>query len=172
MNKKILFNIFGFYFCWWMSVYGAAVEMYYLGPLSVLLFLFVHLYKIVYHKNEILFLIICFFVGTVIDTLLLRFNVIQYNGLLPLYYEIAPLWVVCLWVCFGATILHSFKWVKGRYLLLSVLSAISGPLIYFSAAKFNTLHFINETSYKIIIISIIWAVFIPLLILISDQLVE
>ena len=151
MSKKILFNIFGFYFCWWISIYGASVEIYYLGPLSVLLFLFIHLYKIVYHKNEILFLIICFFVGATIDTLLLRFNVIEYDGFLPYYYDIAPLWVVCLWVCFGATISHSFKWVKRRYLLLSILGAMSGPIIYFSATKFNTLHFINETNYKIII---------------------
>ena len=50
MNKKILFNIIGFYLCWWLSIYGASIEYYYLGPISVILFLLVHFYKISYHK--------------------------------------------------------------------------------------------------------------------------
>ena len=66
MNNKTIFNIIGFYLCWWMSIYGAAIEIYYIGPVCVLLFLLVHYLKIIYHENEILFLLICLFVGSTI----------------------------------------------------------------------------------------------------------
>ena len=172
MNKKILFNIIGFYLCWWLSIYGASIEYYYLGPISVILFLLVHFYKISYHKYEFYFLLICFLIGFCIDTFFLRYQIIDYEGYMPQNYNVSPLWVSFLWVCFGATIYHSFKWVKTRYTLMSILSAISGPIIYLSAAKIGVVTILQNSNLYIVIVSITWAVFIPLLVFISDKLVD
>ena len=172
INKKILFNIIGFYICWWGSIFGAANDHFYIGPLFVLLFLFIHFYKIVYHKNEIAYLFICFCFGFIIDTIFLRMNIISYKGYLPDYFNIAPLWVVCLWVCFGATVYHSFSWVRRKYFTMSILGAMFGPLIYYSGAKLESLNFINNANSNIKIVAIAWAILIPLLVFISDRLID
>lgn len=172
MNKKIIFNIIGFYFCWWATIYASYLEYYFMGPIFVVLFLGIHFLKIVYHKYELYFLFICLFIGFSIDTFFLKFNIISYKGYLPEVYNIAPMWVSFLWVCFGATIYHSFKWIKTRYLLMAILSAISGPLIYFSAENLEVVTVLSDTNLYIAIISITWFLFIPLLIFISDKLVE
>ena len=171
MNKKILFNIIGFYLCWWLSIYGAYIGHYYIGPLSVIIFLFVHFYKIVYHKYEFYFLLICLLIGFCIDTFFLRYQIINYEGYLPQNYNVAPLWVAFLWVCFGATIYHSFKWAKTRYTLMGILSAISGPVIYLSAEKIGVLIILKNSNLYLIIIAITWSVFIPLLIILLIPLV-
>ena len=172
MNKKILFNIVGFYLCWWISIYASNSGFFFIGPIFVMFFLGIHFYKIVYHKYEFYFLLICLIIGFGIDTFFLKYEIINYKGYLPQAYNIAPLWVSFLWVCFGATIYHSFKWVKTRYTLMGILSAISGPLIYLSAAKIGVVTILTTSNTYIVIISITWFIFIPLLIFISDKLVE
>ena len=112
INKKILFNIIGFYICWWGSILGAANDNYFIGPLFVVIFLFIHSIKVMHYSNEILFLVICYFIGFLIDTIFLRLNIINFNGYLPENYRLAPIWVTGLWVCFGASVSHSFKWIK------------------------------------------------------------
>ena len=172
INKKILFNIVGFYICWWGSIWGAVNNLFFIGPICVLLFLFIHLFKIVYNKNEILYLFICFILGFILDTIFLRLEIINYKGYLPLEYNLAPLWVVGLWVCFGATVLHSFKWIRRRYITLFILGAICAPIIYLSASRLETLNFVNENFYALSFVSLGWAIFLPFLIFLSDCIVE
>jgi len=60
INGKIIFNVIGFYICWWLTIFGTSKGYYFTGPLSVVLFLVIHFYKVTNHKKEDLFLIICF----------------------------------------------------------------------------------------------------------------
>ena len=83
LNKKILFNIVGFYLCWWASIFGAANNYFFIGPIFVILFLFFHFFYVINQKKEIIFILICFFIGLFIDTFFLRFNVIYYKGYFP-----------------------------------------------------------------------------------------
>ena len=172
VNKKILFNIIGFYLCWWISIFGAANNYFFIGPVFVLFFLFFHFYYVVNQKKEIIFILICFFIGLFIDTCFLRFDVIDYKGTLPDNFNIAPLWVVSLWMCFGSSISHSFKWVKGNYIFLFFLGALSGPIIYASATKLEVLYFNYAIYINLISVSIAWGLFLPLVVYISDMLVD
>ena len=171
MNKKILFNIIGFYLCWWISIYAAANENYYLGPLSVFLFLIIHIFKIMSYNKEIFFLLICYLIGFLIDTIFLRLEIIEYNGYLSDKFHVAPLWVTCLWVCFGSSISHSFRWFKRRYLTLAFLGSISGPIIYFSASKAGALNF-SVNNFHLFSIGLCWSLFLPCIVFISDCLVD
>ena len=171
MNSKIIFNIIGFYVCWWFSVFAATKENYYLGPVLVFIFLIIHVLKVINYNHEILFLFICYLIGFFIDTLFLRLGIIEFSGYLSENFNIAPLWVTGLWVCFGACISHSFKWFKRRYTILTLLGAISGPLIYFSASKVEVLIF-NTSYYHLFSISFCWALFLPFIVFISDRIVD
>ena len=172
INNKKLFNIVGFYLCWWVAILGAANSYFFIGPLFVMFFLFFHFFYVINQKKEIIFILICFFIGLFIDTFFLRFGVIDYKGLLPEKFNLAPLWVISLWMCFGSSISHSFKWVKGNYIFLFFLGAISGPLIYASATKLEVLYFNYSIYINLIIVSIAWGLFLPLVVYISDKLVD
>ena len=171
MSNKILFNIIGFYFCWWISIYAASKENYYIGPVVVIIFLFIHTFKVISYNSEILFLFVCYLIGFLIDTFFLRLGIIEYKGFLSENYQLAPVWVTCLWVCFGSSISHSFKWVKGQYKILALLGAISGPIIYFSASKAGALFF-NFNYYYLLIVCACWSLFLPMIVYISDRMVK
>ena len=172
ISKKIIFNILGFYLCWWITVFGVKNSIFYIGPVSVVFFILVHLYKVMYDKKEIIFLFICFILGGIIDTILLRFSIVDYKGVLVDMYRLAPLWVMLLWLCFGATVYHSFRWAKRKYMSMFFIGAISGPLVYFSASKLGVVVFNTNLLLVLVPISIIWSIFIPFLIFISDQIMK
>ena len=172
INKKILFNIIGFYLCWFISFYGASINNFYLGPVSVIVFLFVHFSKVMYDRKEIIFILICLFSGFVVDSIFLNLGIIKYKGISPMSSNLAPIWVVSLWACFGATIYHSFRWAKRKYLTMFFLGAVSGPFIYFSAYNMRVLFFDDNFIEVLVVISIIWSIVIPLLILISDKIIK
>ena len=168
INGKIIFNVIGFYICWWLTIFGTSKGYYFTGPLSVVLFLVIHFYKVTNHKKEDLFLIICFFLGTLIETILLNLNIIIHKGILT-EYNIAPLWSISLWVCFGATIYHSFKWMSKQYIISSILGAMSAPIVYFSFRAFGVVEFGMNNIITGLSVSAIWCLFIPLFIIIADR---
>ena len=55
INGKLIFNVIGFYICWWTTVFSVSKDQYFVGPLSVIIFLVVHFYKVTNHKKEDLF---------------------------------------------------------------------------------------------------------------------
>ena len=168
INFKIVFNIIGFYICWWSTIYSVSINYYFIGPLVIFLFLIIHFYRGVNHRKEDIFLLICFILGTIIETTLLNFNIIIHNGILTKYH-IAPLWSIMLWVCFGATLYHSFKWMSQRYIESSILGALLAPIVYFSFRSFGIVEFGNNNLITGVAVSIIWGLFIPLFIKISDR---
>ena len=172
MNFRIILNFIGFYFCWWLTIYGAVKEIYFLGPLILILYMIVHFVYISFAKVEYLFIIICFFLGFLIDTVLLNLNFIIYKGYFPQHYNFAPLWSVSLWLSFGLSIFHSFQWLQRRYFLTMILGIISGPIIYYSCLRANIIEF-NLPLYQIlIIISFLWSFILPLYIYIADYLIN
>jgi len=171
INKNIVINVIGFYICWWLTVLGAISGFYFIGPLVTFFFVVLHLYKVANHKKEDMFLIICFFLGLIIESVLLNSNVIIHKGFL-VDYNIAPLWSVSLWVCFGSTLFHSFKWLSKQYFISILLGLFSAPLIYFSMNSIGIIEFGMNKIYVGLITSFLWGIFIPLFIYISDRLLE
>ena len=171
MKNSIIINVIGFYICWWLTIYGAVSQFYYIGPLATIIFIIIHLNKVTNHKKEDIFLIISFFLGLFIESLLLNLDIIIHKGLL-VQYNIAPLWAVSLWLCFATTLLHSFKWLSKRYIVSSFLGLLSAPMIYFSMFSLDVIEFGVSKIFVILITSVLWALFVPLFIYISDQILD
>ncbi len=171
MKNSIIINVIGFYICWWLTIYGAVSQFYYLGPLATFIFIIVHLNKVANHRKENIFLLISFFLGIFIESLLLNLNIIIHKGIF-VKYNIAPLWSVSLWLCFATTLLHSFKWLSKRYIISSLLGILSAPMIYFSMYSLGVIEFGVSKIFVILFTSILWGVFVPLFIYISDQTLE
>jgi len=168
INGKIVFNVIGFYICWWLTIFGVVKGYFFVGPIVVVLFLIIHFYKVTNHKKEDMFLFICFILGLIIESVLLNLNIIIHKGFLT-QYHVAPLWSVSLWVCFGATIYHSFKWMSKQYIASSILGAMSAPIVYFSFKSIGVVEFGMSNFITAVSVSVVWCLFIPLFIIISDR---
>ncbi|MDB4859865.1 DUF2878 domain-containing protein [Candidatus Marinimicrobia bacterium] len=171
MKNSAIINVIGFYICWWLTIYGAVSKLYYIGPVATFIFIIIHLGKLTNHKKEDIFLLISFFLGLFIETLLLNLDIIIHKGIL-VKYNIAPFWSVSLWLCFATTLLHSFKWLSKRYLTSSLLGILSAPMIYFSMQSMDVVTFGADKIIVIIFTSFLWGLFFPLYIYISDRILE
>ena len=171
INSSIIINVIGFYLCWWLTIFGAISENYFIGPIVTMCFIILHLYKVANHKKEDMFLVISFFLGLLIESFLLNLNIVIHKGIL-VKYNLAPLWAVSLWVCFATTLFHSFKWLSKQYIITALLGVFSAPLIYFSMQSLGVISFGVDKIYVALFSSLLWGLFMPLFIYISDKILE
>ena len=68
----------------------------YLGPIVMSSFLFIHFDRIENGNKGLLFATLVGFVGTVVDTVLLQTNLIEYQGVYT--NNIASLWTTAMWI--------------------------------------------------------------------------
>ena len=174
INPKTLINLLGFYICWWLCIYGATQELYTIGPVSVFLYIVIHFIYLSDNKLEYLYIFICFILGFFIDTVLLKLSIVKYSGFLPENYNLAPLWVVCLWLCFSLSIFHSFKVLQTRYKESMLLGLVSGPFIYCSFSKIGIITINDKYSllFVLFFIAVLWMFLIPFYIFLADQLIK
>ena len=159
MSKyKNIFNIIGFQTGWWACVLGTKNGFPYLGPLVMLIFLFIHFARLKNRNKELFFAVLVGFIGTVVDTVLLQTKLIEYQGVYT--DNIAPLWITAMWIGFAATINHSLAWLNNKWIMSFALGAIFGPLSYYTGIKFEALHF-EISVLTISILALLWGVVIP-----------
>jgi len=170
MRYNNLINILFFYLCWWLSIYGAINEMYFLGIISVSIYMIFHFSYLSKSYYEYYYIIICFLISFVPDTVLLNLNLISYNGILSTKYNLLPLWALSLWLCFSLSIFHSFSFLKKKYFISSVLGIVSGPVIYYSCSMAEIIAFKANINFILILIAVIWSFLLPLYVFIADIL--
>jgi len=162
-----IYNILGFKVCWWACVLGAVSNQKYLGPLLVLVFLFIHLYIMSneLRKSEILLLLVAGIYGTSVDTIFLNFNLLSYEGSYNNITYIAPLWITAMWIGFTATLNHAFKKIIDKYFIQIILGMIFGPVAYITGNGLGAIIFNPEYNQNFIlfIIAVVWGLSFPLL---------
>ena len=153
---------------------GAVSNQKYLGPILVLIYLFIHLYIMSseLRKSEIYLLSFAAILGTSVDSVLLNFNLLSYAGSYNNVSYIAPLWITAMWIGFAATLNHAFKKIINKYYIQVILGLIFGPLAYITGSGLNAIIFnANYNSNLIlVIISIAWGISFPLLCWISNTI--
>tara|TARA_B100000945_G_C20390541_1_gene601983 strand:+ start:637 stop:1227 length:591 start_codon:yes stop_codon:yes gene_type:complete len=169
-----VYNILGFKICWWACVLGAISNQKYLGPILVLIYLFIHLYAISSNAriSEVYLLIFAGLFGTVTDSTLLNLNILSYQGLYEKFNYIAPLWITAMWVGFTATLNHAFNNIMSRYYIQFILGLIAGPVAYITGNNLGAITFsaVYDRNTIIIIIAIVWGFSFPILCWVSNIL--
>ena len=171
-----LYNILGFKVCWWACVLGAVSNQKYLGPILVIIYLFIHLYLISaeLRKSEIYLLLFAGILGTLVDSFFLNFNLLSYEGSYANITYIAPLWITAMWVGFSSTLNQAFKKIIDKYYIQVVLGLIFGPIAYITGSGLNAIIFNPEYNKNLIliIIAIAWGLSFPLLCYFSNKVKE
>lgn len=163
--KNIVINIILFQIGWFACVLTAASNKPLLGALVTLLIIVTHLFISKQYKQELKIIVIAMVIGLVWDSLIVSAGWITYQSGMMVDY-MAPYWIVLMWALFATTLNSSLSWMKNKLMLSGVFGAIAGPLAYYAGMKLGAVEFTN-TNNALIAISIGWAIFTPLLLMLS-----
>ena len=100
-------------------------------------------------------------VGLVFDSLLLATGWVEFSGG-ALAGQLAPPWMLALWVNFALTLNVSLRPLQERPLLAAGVGMIGGPLAYWGGAQLGAMTFLNAPA-ALGALAIEWAVMTPLL---------
>lgn len=165
--KNIIINIILFQIGWFACVLTAASNQPLLGASISLLIIFTHLFISKQYKQEIRIIVIAMVIGLIWDSLIVSAGWITYQSGMMVEF-MAPYWIVLMWALFATTINSSLSWMKEKLLLSAVFGAIAGPLAYYAGMKLGAVEFSNEL-YALVALSIGWAIFTPLLLMLSTN---
>lgn len=162
---NILLNLTAFQLGWFACVLGGANQFPWLGTLVAALIVAWHLSQAQSPGREFTLLAAVGALGATWDSLLVAGGWLTYpSG--TLLAGTAPHWIVAMWVLFASTLNVSLRWLRGRWILGTVLGAIAGPLAYYAGAGLGGV-VITEPLFAFTALAVGWAAFVPLLIKLS-----
>lgn len=129
------------------------------GLLATLLLLLIHGQFVVSQQREWLGIACIVLIGLLVDNILARFMVFQFQS--PLLWNI-PVWLVCIWALFASTLLHSLHWLKNHVGLSMALGAVAAPASYFAGSKMASVIMLEPVYYSLLPIALSWAILMPL----------
>lgn len=148
----MLLNIVGFNISW----FGLVLLGDRFIPV-VLLFIGLHLFYCKKRKAELKLILIVTFIGILVDSALLFFDVLLFNdNLFP------PFWLIMLWAAFAATIAHSLKFLAESRVLQFYCGYIFPPLSYLAGAALSPIELGHSQLITFLILAPIWAILIVL----------
>ena len=161
LTRKVI-NVVLFQAAWFAAVLGAARGMLWLGPLSMIPVLAVHLALQENRRGEVKLLLATGLIGFLIDTTFVAGGVFTpLQHLFPRPFS--PPWMVCLWLNFAATLNVSMAWLRGRYILAAAFGAVGGPFAYYSGARLGATEALPSQG-GLLVLAIGWGVMTPVLV--------
>lgn len=152
---------------WFACVLGAAWGHGSTGAGLALVLVAVHLALAEHPGRELPLLLAAGTVGIVADTLHARFGVLNFNG--HEAGQLAPLWIVALWIQFGTVLHFCMKWLSRRYLLAAVLGLVGGPMSFLAGERLGAATFGEPRLACLAILALTWSIALPLLVAIADR---
>lgn len=156
------FNAFFFYIGWLVCMYAAVGQYPLIGPLVVVGILLYHFLVSKEKKSDLILCVTLAVLGTVVDSLYIAVGMISYQGGYFSFPNIAPLWIVSLWVLYGTSVNHSLKWMRCNVFVAAILGAGGAISSYLVGLKIGAVKFLWEEDLALTVIGIIWAIVVPL----------
>jgi len=156
MSKvKIFFMLSGYQLTWLMCVFG---EIFYKsfspGLTCGLIFLFL-VFINTQNKRKFIFIVFSIsLVGYLFDSILVYLKI--YNFESSLYFGWLPIWMLVLWPSFATLFDEVFVFLSKYKLIALSLSAVLGPLTYYSGSPLGLIN-INQISLFLILMTTFWA---------------
>lgn len=156
MNKlKAILILSGYQLTWLLCVFGELIYNSYLpGLIFGLFFLYVTFIKSDNKKNFISILFCISVPGYLFDSILVYLNI--YNFETSFNLGLLPIWMAILWPSFAVLFNEVFRFLEKHKLIAIFLSAILGPLTYYSGSPLGLL-IINNLFLFVISMIGFWA---------------
>lgn len=155
---KNLINFIAFQAVWFVAVIGASKGLWWPGPVAVALFAIGHLMSPMRVRGDGLLIGVALLLGAIIDSLYAISGVLTYAAPFPST-QLAPLWILALWVGFALTLNHSLAYLAHRPLIAAIAGAIVGPISYWSAGRVFGAVILGDPLWRsVIALSAGWAI--------------
>ena len=167
--KAIVINAVVFQIGWLSCVLAGANHLPWLGTLTALLIVVLHISYASRPQNELLLVLSAGIIGAVWDSLLVYAGLLQYpSGIL--IEGTAPHWIIAMWLLFATTLNVSLRWLKERPLLAAAIGTVAGPAAYFAGYKLGGIQ-VPDVMTAMSALAIGWALLMPALMILSNRLV-
>jgi len=105
-------------------------------------------------------------VGWVIDSIANTMGVIRFShsavfSAQGLTIYLAPLWLLCVWLCFATTLFYGLSWLNNKPWLAATLGFLTVPSSYWVGAKLSGSEFVMPVWQVFAVIAVIWALVLP-----------
>jgi hypothetical protein len=161
-TPSLALNITALNIVWFAAVLGAANGLYWLGPASLALSLYIQFRADLKNKTLIKFLTITAVIGILADSIMILTGAISFEccSILPQNY---PFWMASLWISFSTALFSSLSWLRNKFTLSSAIGCIGGAMAYYGGHKLGAISLATDTANALLIIGMIWAIAMPLI---------
>ena len=164
-----LLNFMLYQIGWFACVLGAAYGESRWGIAFAMSLVGLHMFLTTDRANQAKLLFVASSVGFVVDSTLLRIGVYQFPNA-ALVDGLPPLWMSVLWIQFATTFRYCLQWLSGRYAICGVLGLAGAPVAFLGGERLGAIAFCPPRLPNLLILGSLWAIAIPLLIYLSDQI--
>lgn len=163
MKAPIIINALLFQCAWFACVLGSAKGLTWPSMVCFLALATYQLQNKRRHPTDIKLLIISLVLGLFVDSFWIigGFMVFTENGPIA---QIAPAWILFLWMSFALTINHSLGWLKKHPLLPISMGLFGGPMSYIAGLKFGAVEYLQSTLVTSVALGIAWALSLIILV--------
>ncbi len=145
---------------WAACVLGGASRIAWLPGAATLAFLSVHFAFVHWTPREPVRILATGVAGFAADSAfsaagLLRFGVAANGPIIP------PLWLLCLWLAFAASLGGYLSALRDRPALAALTGAAAGPLSYWAGSRLGVLSLGDRPVTSLTALTLFWAAFLP-----------
>ncbi len=160
---NVLVNAMLFNGVWIACVAGSAKQLIWPAALSCAILAAYQLHPSNRHSNDIKLVILSVILGLIVDTIWVQFGFMDFTEKRP-FSNVAPAWIIILWVGFALTVNHSLKWLTIHPLLPAITGAIAAPLTYFAGIKIGAVEYTASITEVSIGLAVAWAIALTILV--------
>ena len=114
------------------------------------------------HPADIPVVFLALFVGAIVDSTWVISGLAAYSLAWPSS-ELAPAWILFLWMAFALTINHSLGFFSGRPWLTAVFFGLGSPLSFYFGSRVGAVQWLAPEVVVIVVLGLSWAMLIPAL---------
>ena len=160
-------NLIAFQLGWFACVLGGAHGWPWLGVAVTAVAIALHLYRAARPRLEAVLIGLSGLLGFVADSLLTWTGLLHFpSG--QFHADLAPYWMVAMWMLFATTFNVALGWLKPRLGLAALLGMIAGPLAYYGGAQLGGVAFDNPV-VSLLAVAGVWTLAMPMLLVIASR---
>jgi hypothetical protein len=155
-------NAISYQATWLIAIAGAARGWWWAGPAALFVFASWQLIVSPQRRADTMLVLYAAAIGFVVDSLFVQAGLLSYSAATP-WPQLAPAWIVALWMSFALTLNHSLAYLKTHPPIAAALGGIGAPLVYLAAAHWGALAFPPAPLPTLALLGVVWAVLTPAL---------
>ncbi len=114
------------------------------------------------HPSDWRMIALCLGIGFLLDSLWVQMGLLAYAMPWPST-QLAPFWILLLWLAMALVLNHSMSVFKGRLLLIGILGGIGSPMSYFAGSRFGAVEWLAPAWQVVLATGLSWALLLPAL---------